>query len=224
MSNEELERALAPANKEAKRSGYVLLVLALFLAGAMVLAFLFYGAATQNAGKIDELSRALDDQRAQFLDCQKQPPGPKCTKPIAPPSEEIAPPQPGKLLPGPQGPQGEPGYPGEVGAQGPEGPAGPPGEDGSQGPPGPAGTPGPKGQAGSDGASGSDGSPGPQGNQGPPGPQGEQGPRGEQGPAGQSGSDGANAFPFTFSFEVPGVVGSRTVTCTVRSTTDYDCN
>lgn len=221
MSNEELERALAPANKEAKRSGYVLLLLALFLAGAMVLAFLFYGAATQNAGKIDELSRALDDQRAQFLDCQKKPPGPKCTTPVAPPSDEIAPPEPGTLIPGPQGPQGEPGYAGAVGPQGPEGPAGPPGAEGKQGPPGPAGPVGPKGQAGADGANGSDGSPGPQGSQGPAGPQGERGEQGAQGPAGR---DGSGAFPFTFTFAVPTLTGERQVTCTVRSADDYTCN
>jgi hypothetical protein len=223
MSDDQLRQALEPVNKEARRNGYVLIASAVFLAGALVLAWLFYAAATQNAEKIDALSSALDAQRAQFEDCQKQPPGPLCAEPVAPPAKEIAPPGDG-LIPGPQGARGDQG---EQGPPGPQGPPGSSGEDGQPGPPGPRGTAGPAGptgQGGPPGPAGSDGSPGQQGDQGPQGDTGPQGPQGERGPAGADGADGADAFPFTFTFSVPTLTGSQEVTCTIRSATDYSCN
>ena len=225
MKPTELDRALAPINKEARRNGYVLIGMALCLAGSLLFAWLLYSNAT---GKVDALSEALDAQRAQFQACQKQPPGPECQQPVAPPAKDIAPPG-DRLIPGPPGARGDQG---EQGPPGPQGPPGSSGEDGQPGPPGPRGTTGPAGptgQGGPPGPAGSDGSPGKPGDQGPAGPAGPQGPQGERGPAGADGtdgSDGEDAFPFTFSFEVPGTLPTqtRTVTCTVRSATDYSCN
>lgn len=109
------------------------------------------------------------------------------------------------------GPQCPPGLSGGSGPQGPSG------EDGEDGPPGPAGDKGDQGDAGGAGEAGQSGSncepgaTGPQGERGPQGEQGAQGERGEEGPAGQP------AYPFTFTFTIPGDLTSPdrtfTITC-----------
>lgn len=113
---------------------------------------------------------------------------------------------------------------GPAGATGPRGPQGEPGEDSTiPGPTGPQGAPGPQGPAGEPGPPGESvigppGAPGPAGEPGPAGPQGEPGATGPQGPAGQS------AFPFTFRFTVPDVLGQPTeYVCTITSSTDAVC-
>lgn len=111
--------------------------------------------------------------------------------------------QPG--APGPVGPRGEPGEPGPKGSQGERG------ESGSQGPAGPAGPKGDKGEPGS---------------QGPTGPKGDTGPQGPPGADGSNGSDGApgqSAFPFSFTFTIPGTLTDRTYTCTVNGPDAASC-
>src|SRR5690606_16642599 len=57
-------------------------------------AWLFYSLASDNAGKIDSLSSALDEQRSQFVRCADRPnDDPDCKKPTAPDAERIAPKQ-----------------------------------------------------------------------------------------------------------------------------------
>lgn len=206
------DKVLAPVRRQEKANAYVLLIMAAVLAASLTVAFLFYANLQATNDKVDALSVALDDQRAQFLDCLKEPPGPRCEEPIAPPAKDIAPPG-GKvsLIPGPPGPQGVQGPQGEPG---PPGPQGGPGATGSPGPAGPPGRPGSPGPAGPSGPAGSDGSPGEQGEQGPPGP------KGDTGEPGQAGADGADAYPFTFRFIVPadGILSQpHTYECTVRN-------
>ena len=119
---------------------------------------------------------------------------------------------------------------GPTGARGPSGPSGPAGEDGADGASGRPGAVGPSGPAGATGtgAPGAAGQEGAAGDTGPQGPAGDRGPSGEPGPAGlagadgapgPAGADGASAFPFSFTFTVPGALpGTATtyaVTCVV---------
>lgn len=106
---------------------------------------------------------------------------------------------------GPQGPPGPQGIQGVTGAQGPEGPQGVPGNVGKAGEPGKEG---PSGAPGQDGVAGKNGTDGNDGKAGPPGPQGD------PGKDGTDGADGTPAYPFTFTFVVPGVVGDTTYTVT----------
>lgn len=78
------------------------------------------------------------------------------------------------------------------------------GIDGADGQDGTDGRPGARGQDGSVGAQGPQGEVGPVGPQGVPGMAGPAGPRGEVGPAGPQGSAGQSAFPFNFTFTIPG--------------------
>jgi hypothetical protein len=111
---------------------------------------------------------------------------------------------------GPAGPPGATGEKGEKGDKGETGAQGPPGPQGSTGPKGEKGDTGEQGDEGDTGASGADGSEGlqgpmgPQGSPGPQGPQGEKGETGATGPQGPEGSPGANTYPFTFQFTIPG--------------------
>lgn len=119
-------------------------------------------------------------------------------------------------LPDPeQGPAGEPG------ATGAQGPVGPQGIQGVQGPPGPVG---PHGLRGEPGPAGATGAQGPQGEAGPQGPAGVDGQPGQDGADGQDGTDGADAFPFQFTFTIPGKNPGQddttyTVTCRVDGCT-----
>ncbi len=69
---------------------------------------------------------------------------------------------------------------------------------------------------------GANGAQGPRGFTGIPGPSGPVGP---SGPAGAPGVAGRSPFPFTFTFQIPGItllggsLGARTVTCTVAAPT-----
>lgn len=82
-----------------------------------------------------------------------------------------------------------------TGPAGPQGPIGPQGISGEQGPKGD------KGSKGSKGEKGDKGSVGPQGQIGPQGPRGEPG---EPGSKGDTGATGTSAYPFAFSFTIPG--------------------
>lgn len=106
--------------------------------------------------------------------------------------------------PGPEGPQGVQGAQGEQGVQGIQGQRGEKGEKGERG------SPGPRGFTGAAGAAGEPGEPGSPGPSGPPGPAGPPGPEGAAGPS---------AFPFSFTFTIPGDNPAEpdrtyTVTCT----------
>lgn len=119
-------------------------------------------------------------------------------------------------LPDPE--RGEPGEPGEPGAQGPIGPQG---VQGLQGPVGPRGL---RGDPGMVGPAGPVGPQGPQGEAGPQGPAGADGQPGQDGTDGQDGTNGADAFPFQFTFTVPGKNPAEpdvtyTVTCRVDGCT-----
>ncbi|MGV8973205.1 MAG: hypothetical protein ACOH10_12860 [Rhodoglobus sp.] len=105
------------------------------------------------------------------------------------------------------GPQGIFGEPGQNGSTGPEGPAGPVGANGPTGAIGPAGT-----EAGPTGPEGPTGTTGMMGATGPAGPEGPAGLAGPIGPIGATGPAGPSAFPFTFTFSIP---GDKTVTCTI---------
>lgn len=147
-----------------------------------------------------------------------------------------------------EGPVGPPGEPGAAGPQGPPGPQGPAGRDGITpacvlqanrcvGATGATGAIGPQGVAGKDGVNGKDGLNGKDGEDGAAGPagpagkdgvdgtngtDGAPGPAGPAGPQGIQGPAGEDAFPFTFTFVVPGSVTNgpdRTYTCKVESST-----
>lgn len=114
-----------------------------------------------------------------------------------------------------QGPQGPPGIGGIQGPPGPQGPVGPPGPQGLMGLLGAQGVQGQTGQAGQQGSTGPQGPPGAVGE---PGPAGPEGPQGDTGPRGEKGD---SAFPFTFTFTVPGTPGlGNDRTYTVHCTAD----
>lgn len=115
---------------------------------------------------------------------------------------------------GPPGPPGADGVDGTDGTDGKDGAAGRPGKNGVNGDDGKNGL---NGQDGSDGANGLPGKEGPQGPAGPEGPQGKDGAPGKDGVDGQPGADGQDAFPFTFTFTIPGVgpLAGTTYVCTV---------
>lgn len=216
----ELAERVEKKDQTIRRASVLILVL-----GAVVLLFgfgawLFYTLASDNASKIDSLSSALDEQRAQFQICQEKPSSdPKCKQPVAPDPEKLAPSHesdsisPNKrdaapvIVKGDNGERGERGFrgpPGPRGSVGRTGPVGPVGPSGVVGPPGAQGMPGIDGDDGETGATGATGARGPQGetgdtgSQGPQGPKGDsitgppgpQGPRGETGPQGPQGPEG----------------------------------
>jgi hypothetical protein len=120
---------------------------------------------------------------------------------------------------GAEGPVGPAGDAGPRGIQGPEGPQGKRGPRGFTGIDGPVGQKGPKGDPG-ESVVGPQGQKGEPGEQGPAGPAGPQGPKGDPGDKGEQGDPGIDAYPFSFTFTIPGVVGNTTysVTCTAPST------
>lgn len=166
-------------------------------------AWLFYSLASDNAGKIDSLSSALDEQRKQFIVCAERPDtDPSCKQPNAPESSKIAPKEESNKVTtdkdqvdtpiikgdnGERGPRGFRGPPGPRGLTGQTGNVGETGPQGIQGPPGVRGETGIKGDTGPQGDSGERG---PQGDTGKQGPQGETGPQGEPGPRGKTGKTG----------------------------------
>lgn len=194
----EPEQVLDEANKGARRTGLVLLALAVVV--ALLLGALWFVAHDQaglertvrrNQSDVAALKSALKAQREQFDYCTQ--PGRKdqryCQEPVAEKPEAIT---------GPAGPQGIPGLPGPPGPPGPSGVDGRDGRDGADGPPGPpgprgatgangVGEPGPEGSPGVPGASGAPGADGKDGKDGPPGPPGPPGPQGPAGPPGPPG-------------------------------------
>lgn len=108
-----------------------------------------------------------------------------------------------------QGPRGE---------QGPPGPQGLQGNPGLQGPTGLQGIMGRRGQPGQPGI-GTEGPPGSPGDKGDIGDKGDKGDKGDVGDKGDTGPAGAPAFPFTFSFTVPGngLSPGTTYSCTVTT-------
>jgi hypothetical protein len=108
------------------------------------------------------------------------------------------------------------------GPQGPRGEQGPPGPQGYPGLQGPTGLQGIMGVHGKNGQPGLDGDVGPTGPTGPAGPQGEKGATGDKGDTGaqgDTGPQGTSAFPFTFTFTIPGhgLSPGDTFTCTVTA-------
>lgn len=109
------------------------------------------------------------------------------------------------------------------------GPAGPRGPQGPTGPQGPIGPRGPQGTAGADGATGtagSDGAVGPSGQKGDKSDKGDRGEKGDPGPKGDPGAKGdpgVSAYPFSFTFTVPGSVGSPETTYIVTCSAPGSC-
>src|SRR5690606_29478737 len=87
-------RELERKDKALKATAVTLITLGVLMLLLGFGAWLFYSLASDNAGKIDSLSAALDEQRSQFVRCADRPnDDPDCKKPTAPDAERIAPKQ-----------------------------------------------------------------------------------------------------------------------------------
>lgn len=95
------------------------------------------------------------------------------------------------------------------------------GTDGRSGAPGVPGKDGTDGRDGLDGANGATGFTGPAG---PPGAPGKDGAPGMDGAPGKDGSNGQSAYPFSFSFTVPGNGVGQDVTYTVVCSSPGSCS
>lgn len=111
----------------------------------------------------------------------------------------------------------------EILANIPEAAAGLPGRDGRDGIDGRSGQDGRDGFNGIDGQDGEPGQPGADGQPGTPGKDGVDGKDGAPGKDGVDGKDGQSAYPFSFTFEVPGPGGSPGTTYTVACTAPGNC-
>lgn len=156
--------------------------------------------------EIDEAVAALNEANERLMNAGEAPVDPEKVK-------------------GNAGPRGATGLSGPRGKPGPPGKSGAPGKDGSQGRPGasvtgPPGSPGSPGADGDDGPPGAAGPPGKDGKDGAPGKDGAQGPAGPQGPPGVTGETGASAFPFSFTFTVPGAIPGTSTTYSVACSVD----
>lgn len=177
-SNLDLEQFVHDVKRGDRRTGWMLLAIALVLAGVLgVMLWLIHEADTAKDDR-DALASALSAQRNQFTYCSQKIniDKPRCAEPVSKPPDAIT------------GPQGEPGTQGQTGPTGRQGPPGPPGADGKQGVSGDPGATGGSGTAGADGATGSQGPAGEKGEKGEPGSQGPQGEKGDPGPTCPPGS------------------------------------
>lgn len=188
----EVTTAIYRLEKEKKRHGIFLLILALVLALLTVAGIWMFdqwnktdndlqrslGFSAAQDSRIGDLEDALDAQRKQFEACKDKPAGaPGCSQPVSPGSNQI---------PGPPGDQGVQGAQGIQGIQGAQGIPGHIGRTGlscvqdlglvaCRGPVGPVGPAGADGLNGTNGTNGIDGKDGQNGQDGAPGQKGDKG-------------------------------------------------